>query len=122
VVVFWGPADTINFGTSVYSLNRFVFATPFFAVFLSTITRYIRFEYRSILAFLIIADVIGFMFGAFSSIHAFIYWAIAGSYAFLYLWLGYSRFDREIWTGLYLVNSIFQLWMFNSFLQGGGVL
>jgi len=122
VVLFWGPVYIMNYGTSIYSLNRFVFATPFFTVFLCTFRRYIRFEYQTILVFLLMADVVGFLFGAFTGIQQFMYWALATGYVFLYLWLGHSRINKEIWTFLYILNIIFQLWLFNSFLNGGGVI
>jgi hypothetical protein len=122
VVLFFGPADTNYYGTSVYSINRFVFATPFFAVFFSTFGRYIKFEFRTVVIFLFLANIVGFVFGAFTGIDRCLYWAVTFAYAFLFLWLDHTKWRREIWTALYLINTIFQLWMFNSFIHGGGVL
>jgi hypothetical protein len=116
-------------GTTLHSLNRFVFATPFFMVFLIVLLKRNWLNTRHIILFGVISTLTWFLFGGFGHLPDLdhfalpyfktkIYFLIASLYAFLFLMLSNKQYSNHIWSGLYLLNVILQIYLFHAFMHG----
>lgn len=126
--LLYSSEDAIG-GTSIYSLNRFVFATPFFTVFIIMGLRIIQINKKSVLYFVVIAlltwllfNAHGYLPGADRTLVQFlkakVYFGIVFLYSFVYLLLADNRIKITLWSGLYLLNMILQIFLFNEFING----
>lgn len=106
--------------TSFLSINRYIFATPFFIVFLKYLMKYYQIDKFSIAVFLITIVITLFLFDVFSFIKIskiillLIYWS------FYFLLLNNSL-RKYVWIILYAINIYLQLFLFSSFIRGAWI-
>lgn len=116
-------------GTTIYSLNRFVFATPFFLTFLFIVLKGNRIHRKMIVNFLIMIVITGILFNMFGNLHyldtfvlpffkTIIYFAVMFLYSFLYLLIIKTDIRKNLWLGIYLCNLFLQIYLFNAFING----
>lgn len=116
-------------GTSIYSLNRFILASPFFAVFIIMLLRYFKPTVRTVLSYLFIAVVVFSMFNMFGYLNGLnhftlpvlktkLYFAIVILYGLSYLLMSHGEIKRRILSAVYLLGLILQIFLFNGFLNG----
>ncbi len=128
VVFFYSGKDGAG-GTSIYSLNRYIFATPFFSVFIIFLLRKTEVTRTHWMVLILSSIVCWSFFGLFSQLNGldyiFIpviktqqYFALMTAYAFLYLLMTSKKTTPVIWYGVYLINIALQLFLLNSFIQG----
>lgn len=115
--------------TSIYSLNRFVFATPYFMVFLFFGGRYLCWDNSRSLAFLGVCVAVFLMMGAYSYLPELsdfpipvfktkIYFGLMLLYALLWYKVASGNGNGKYWIPLYLLNVMVQLLLFHRFLLG----
>jgi hypothetical protein len=115
-------------GTSIYSINRFVFATPFFMVFLIMCFKNTNISRNAIVLFLIISVITWTLFNAFGFLPGLlkytlpfmktkIYFGIIFLYSLLFLLMMDRKIKHNIWSGVYLLNLILQIFLFNAYLN-----
>ena len=115
-------------GTTLMSLNRYVFATPFFVVFLSYLFRLNLLSFKNIVFFLLFSLAIWSSFGFWDEIRNVfpkvksktstkVYFGIVTLYSFVFLLISNSRYKKLLWSGLYVFNMILQMVLFNYYLR-----
>lgn len=115
-------------GTTLLSINRYVFATPFFVVFLSYLTKLNLVKVKHIVFFLVFSLAIWSCFGFWDEIRNVIpgemsktstklYFAIVTLYSFMYLLISKSKYKKLLWSGLYVFNVMLQMVLFNYFIK-----
>ena len=128
-ILFFSTVDTYLGGTSIFSLNRFVFATPFFFVFLMLSFRYFKLNVKLILYFTLISAVVWLLFNAHGYIEGLtifdlkyfktkLYFIITFLYSLVYVAMIDKNKRLQLWSGLYIFNIILQLYLFNGFFNG----
>lgn len=124
IVSFFSPSTT---GTQIMSANRYVFATPFFTVFLIFLFERSRLEKHVILTYFITSLIVWGAFGGVFKLHYLdqyvlpsktqIYFLILIAYGFLYLLFSDKKYKMTVWSGLYLFNVVVQIFLFNTWLN-----
>ncbi len=116
--------------TSIISLNRYVFATPFFSVFLLELWKKNIAHKKSLLYFLLLSLTVWSLFGMFHGIWglenfaipprlgSFLYFAIVTLYSGLYWLLSDPDHRTRLSPGLYMLNVMLQIFLFTTFLKG----
>ncbi len=115
-------------GSTIYSLNRFVFATPFFTVFLIMCFKNLKINRISIFVFIITSLITWTLFHAHGylwDLEKFalpimktkLYFGIIVLYSLLYLLLMNRKIKNNIWSGVYVLNLILQIFLFNAYLN-----
>ena len=115
-------------GTSIFSLNRYVFATPFFSVFLIYVFRKINFDRNTIGLFFLVLVLCWAAFWnsvfhseAGSTLHrirqTLYYFGLPGLYAFLFLPLRKTLKYKLYWMPVYLTGVVLQIYLFNQYLH-----
>jgi hypothetical protein len=128
IILFYASVDNRG-GTSIYSLNRLIFSTPFFFVFLIILLKRTRLNKKGVLYFLLVSTIIWLLFnmhGYLQNLDKFalpyfktkIYFAVIILYSFTYMLMSNKNCKTHIWSGLYLLNIILQIYLFNSFING----
>lgn len=128
VTVFYSGQDATG-GTSIYSLNRFVFSTPFFMVFLIVLLKKNRFHKKGIVLFFATSLTTWLLFHANGHLHYLerfalphlktqIYFGLIFLYSLLYLLITNKTYKTHLCSGLYVINLMVQIYLFNSFLNG----
>ncbi|MFT6845584.1 MAG: hypothetical protein ACJAUV_001781 [Flavobacteriales bacterium] len=128
VTVMYSSEDAKG-GTSIYSLNRFIFASPFFFVFIISILKRNKVKTKGILCFMLISLLTWLLFnmaGYMEGLQKFslpffktkIYFGIVFCYSGLYLLITNKKYKDQLWSGLYVINIILQIYLFNGFLNG----
>jgi hypothetical protein len=118
--------------TSIYSLNRFVFATPFFSVFIWYCFRYFRLSRKAIILFVLVSTSSFLLLGAYSYLRELerfpipffktkIYFGLKFLYALTYLLMLDNGWRHKLLPGVYLFNVVLQVLLFHHFLAGGWV-
>jgi hypothetical protein len=126
-VIFYTFEDSKG-GSTLLSLNRYIFATPFFWIFLVYVLRMIRPSYKNILLFTLILLLNWTLFdfwGVIRSINMFpsthtstvVYFLIVSLYCMTYFLCSNEKILKTIWSGLYVVNVGLQMFLFNTFLK-----
>ena len=128
VTVLYSGEDA-NGGTSLVSLNRYVFSTPFFMLFLIMLLKRNRLMKNQLIVFITISIITWLMFHATGYLHNLdcfvvssaktqIYFGIIILYSLIYMLLSNKKYLSLLWSGFYLLNIIIQIFLFNSFLIG----
>ena len=115
-------------GTTLLSINRYVFATPFFVVFLSYLTKPDLVRMKHVIFFLLFSITIWSCFGFWDEIRNVIpnersktstklYFVVVTLYSFIYLLISKSKYKQLLWSGLYIFNVILQMGLFNYFIK-----
>ena len=128
VTVLYSGEDA-NGGTSLVSLNRYVFSTPFFMLFLIMLLKRNRLMKNQLIVFITISIITWLMFHATGYLHNLdcfvvssaktqIYFGIIILYSLIYMLLSNKKYLSLLWSGFYLLNIIIQIFLFNSFLNG----
>ena len=115
--------------TSIYSLNRYVFATPFFLAFIYIGGRFFRWNNRSLLSFFGVCIATFLLLGAYSYLPELshfpipvfktkIYFGLMLLYALLWYKVASGNGNGKYWIPLYLLNVMVQLLLFHRFLLG----
>lgn len=115
-VLFYSPVSDSG-STSIYSANRYVFATPFFTVFLFMLFQHIKVNFKNAFILLLLIDFVGFLFGFFRGQSGLIYFSVLGLYCYLCYLMLHKKVRAEVWSALYLLNIILQLYLFNLFIN-----
>lgn len=108
IVLFWG-------GT-LESLNRYVFATPFFILFLIELRKYTLFQKKTFIKILLLLLIFSVITNSLHSIKSFIYSIITIGYASIYLFLNKKESSGIVFFLLYTTNLFFQAFLLNRFL------
>ncbi len=128
VTIIYSPVDALE-GTSLHSLNRYVFATPFFAVFLIQVLKKDRVNRNTLTLFLALSALTWLSFGASSYLTTLshfalttfktkIYFGVVFIYSLAFVLLSKDSIKPYLWSGLYLFNIILQVYLFNSYILG----
>ena len=131
-ILFFSQVDTHQNGTSIFSLNRFVFATPFFFVFLILSFKYFKLNQKLLLYFSITSIIVWILFHALGNIEGLsvydlpylktkIYFLIVSLYSLVYVVMLNKNYRTQLWSALYVFNVILQLYLYNSFFHNGWV-
>jgi hypothetical protein len=115
--------------TSLCSLNRYIFSSPFFMTFLIVLLKRNRINKNQILLFISISIFTWLLFnvhGYLQNLEKFslpyfktkLYFGIVFLYSLLYMLLSNKNYNNFIWSGVYLFNLIIQIYLFNRFLNG----
>jgi hypothetical protein len=118
--------------TSIYSLNRFVFSTPFFSVFIWHCFRYFRLSRKTILLFVLVSVSSFLLLGAYTYLRELerfpipifktkIYFGLMFLYALTYLLMLDNGWRHKLLPGVYLFNVALQVLLLHQFLTGGWV-
>lgn len=127
VVLFYSAVDGAG-GTSLMSLNRYIFCTPFFMVFLLTILRHFRPNAKSIILFAALSmatwllfNVQGYLPGLDNFLLPFfktkLYFLLITLYALAHLLSARKAYQASILSGLYVFNLLLQIFLFSQFIQ-----
>jgi hypothetical protein len=110
--------------TSIYSQNRFIFATPFFIVFILHYIRDKTLRNKDLLTIIPVIVLISISFGAFNLLINFDKYLLFNIllmliYTGLYLMILFkvSILSKFWWLGIYTINTIFQVYMYNLFIN-----
>lgn len=128
ITLFFSVVDAVV-GTAFYSLNRFVFATPFFMVLIIYVLKGNFLSTNNMIFFCAICVVVWLCFnlgGMLIQLDKFelpilktkFYFGLSTLYGCLYLWISKSKFFQLLFSGIYLFNCVIQLVLFNWFLKG----
>jgi hypothetical protein len=117
VLLFYGAKNEQG-QTILFSFNRFIFATSFFCVFLIYSLRLFKISFKNISIFSILSILVWGSFNLISYRHGKMYAAILFLYSFIYLLITNKTIRLTIFSGLYIFNLIYQLFLFNKFLKG----
>lgn len=130
IALFYCGKDGLG-GTSIYSLNRFVFATPFFAIAYVFVLRRFVFSLRAVVVFVSVCFVVWGLFGVFpwfapwEGLKAYatvvFYFTVVSLYAALYLLLLNEKWGKRLWPLLYVINIAMQIHLFKTYLYSGWV-
>lgn len=109
-------------GGSLFSLNRFVFATPFFFVAFSELINQKWITKQYLLIFLLL-NVFWLLFGSYVHIQETLKYLVLSLFLMLFLFISHpNKYLRAIAYCLCLFGNIFlQLYFYNRFLSGGWV-
>lgn len=109
-------------GGSLFSLNRFVFATPFFFVAFSELIKKQWTAKQYIIIFLLL-NVFWLMFGSYVHIQETLKYLALSFFLLLFLFIGHS--NKSISRIAYFIclfgNIFLQIYFYNKFLSGGWV-
>lgn len=128
VTMLYSGEDAVG-GTTFYSLNRFVFTSPFFVVFILFLFKKNMLSKKSVFLFVFLSAVVWISFGGLGNLDRMniydlpffktkIYFLIIFLYSSLYMLLSKPNIRKEIWIGVYLINVTLQIYLFSKFLQG----
>ena len=128
VALLYSGQDALG-GSTLYSLNRFIFATPFFSVFLIMLLKRNRLNNKAILFFVIISIITWSLFNMHGYLHNLekfalpilktkVYFGILFLYSLLYLIITNRSYKNQLWSGLYVFNILLQIYLFSAFLNG----
>ncbi len=111
--------------TTIYSLSRYVFATPFFVVFLLHYIRNRSLIKKDLLIILPVIIFLSFSFGAYILFIHFDKYLLFNIllmlvYTGLYLMILFrvNILKKLWWTGIYAINIVFQVYMYNLVING----
>jgi len=117
-ILFFNPLDAATNTTSILSINRYMIASPFLLVFLHHHVSSSRLTQKELFVLFGLLLALGFIFNAYSGKRsAFLFFLLIG-YCMSYLTVLYKPFLKKYWLVLYFINCCFQLFLFNSFLEG----
>jgi hypothetical protein len=107
-------------GGSMFSLNRFVFATPFFIIALFQFLRMTRiFAWKDEVFMFIFLAVFWLLFGSYGHIQTFLIFVVLSCYILLYSFMK-TKWSWMQWTATILVivtNLTFQVYFYIRFLD-----
>ncbi len=110
--------------TTIYSLNRYTFATPFFIVFILHYIRNNPLRKKDLLTIIPVIMLIILMFGAYRLPNYFDKYLLLNIllmlvYTGLYLLILFkvNILNKLWWLGIYAINIVFQVYMYNLFIN-----
>ncbi len=122
-ILFTRTKDALG-RTTIYSLNRYVFATPFFIVFLLHYLHNRPLIRKDLLTILTVIILISVSFGAYRLFIHFDKYILLNIllmifYTGLYLMILFRvRILQKLWwIGIYTINIVFQVYMHNLFIS-----
>ena len=129
--VFFNETDAKG-GTSVMSLNRYIFATPFIILFLWFYMNKVTFSLKVFGVYMGIFILVALLFGAYTNLEDLqhfklekfktaSYFGIMGLYVGIYGLLNHPKFKSDLILPLYCLNMLLQLVLLDSFLSGNWV-
>lgn len=109
-------------GGSLFSLNRFVFATPFFFVALSAFLKKTWTTKEYLLIFFLL-NAFWLLFGSYVHIQAFLAYFSLSIFLMLFLFISHHNkyLSRIAYSVCLICNVFLQLYFYHSFLSGGWV-
>jgi len=136
IELFYSPKDELG-GTSLMSVNRYIFCTPFFVTFLLMVFKHYRPDIKTILKFLIASVIFWSFFNAWGNLGYMdrfrlpwytdrfslpfmiskIYFALVILYSFVFLLLSRKGLQKSLWSGVYIFNLLLQIILFNQFFH-----
>lgn len=116
LATFYSGIHNANEGTSIYSINRFVFATPFFIVALDFIlNKNHTTRKRNIIILTVLMLFTWIITGVFNTHNPFYFFSLT-VYVFAYVLL--LKNSGLIYYTLLLINLLLQVFLFNAFING----
>ncbi|MDX5442643.1 MAG: hypothetical protein LPJ89_02540 [Hymenobacteraceae bacterium] len=109
---------------SIYSLNRYVFATPYFIVFLLTLVRQFSFSLKALCGVFLASLPLWLLFEAherldgMSHLQTVWYFILITLDVTATLTLNQKHLNRHVIPVLYGINILLQLYLFDIFLKG----
>ncbi|MGF7080814.1 hypothetical protein [Mucilaginibacter sp. UYCu711] len=120
--IFYGGVTRLNNGTSLWSLNRFIFSTPFFMVFISQIPKDIIKKSSNFAFFALIFTL--FELGLYKKnvqhtyyYQTLVYFMISSIY---YIITYYVALEKKIFflKTIFFINILISIYLFDRFLSG----
>lgn len=126
--VFFNHTDPGSNLTTLVSLNRYIFATPFFIIFLIGLIERIKLDKKTIINFaiiflIVVASLVPGMFqpGANTPfpfyVKMFTYFAMIGFVLSLYFVVDKTRFNTPVLIVLITINLVLQAYCLNGFIN-----
>jgi hypothetical protein len=104
-------------GGSLFSLNRFVFATAFFSVALTWFLREVKFSWRWWAIFLVTSNLFWLLFASYVHIQVVLYFLALSVFLSLYYLAAIKKRASTIFLlVLFLLNACLQVYFFYRFL------
>ena len=105
-------------GGSLFSLSRFIFATPFFTLVLYSFCKNYRFTYNEVGLFLLLSTIYWLSFASYVHIQYFLKFVLLSIYiAFYFLLNNKQDFVKSTaWYGLIIINSALLMYFYFRFL------
>ena len=123
--VIYAPIDELG-GTSLISLNRYVFATPFFIALLSYFFRSNLLSFKNTIAIIVIILTAFYLFfGDINNLDSIllnrtasiIYYIAMGIYAFVFFISTKNKIRKRIVSGIYIFNLLLQHVLLNYYFN-----
>lgn len=130
--MLWFAGVDAGGGTSIFSLNRYIFATPFFSIFLLHVLHATNFNKNTLLGFALVLTVVLVMYG-FPQYTWGLLTKVSGAenrflqltgvivMAFGLLFTTHKRHGNKAVFVLYLLNVFLQLKLFTAWINGSWV-
>jgi len=116
-VLFFTSLDARGMST-LYSLNRFIFATSFFIVIIYNLYQNINVNPRTVFFFLLITISFWLLFEKQSLQYTITYYGMIIMYLLLYFFCLDKKFSRKISIVVYFINLFVMLILFSEFTKG----
>jgi hypothetical protein len=106
-------------GGDMHSLNRYIFATPFYFIFLLEFEKR-KFSYREVTITFLLLTLFWLLFGSYKHILTFIYCTLISLLFVLCMVIYTSSEKKSRWAFIivYIVSTILQAYFFAHFLNG----
>ena len=117
-IVFFNPLDDATKTTSILSINRYMLVSPFMLVFLHHHLKYSRLTRLQTTSIVLLLLLTWILFNGYTSTKSTLGFLFLSTYLFSFLLLMQKKHLPFIWLLLYFVGCCFQLYFFNSFMQG----
>lgn len=126
-IVLFSPNNTAG-GTSLLSMNRFIFSSPFFMVFLFVIFKNWSINKLTVFKFVVVSLLVWPLFNpqvirlyleqfSFPFNGTALYFGTVTIYCFSFFLVSRNAFQKALWSGLYVFNVAVQLFLFNQYLN-----
>ncbi len=117
-ILFFNPLDAATNSTSILSINRYLFASPFLLVFINYHLTSSQLTKKQLLVAVLLLIAAGLLFNAYSGKKNALIFILLIGYLSTYLFVLFNVEYKKYWPIAYLINCILQAILFNSFLEG----
>ncbi|MBL0047328.1 MAG: hypothetical protein IPP32_04425 [Bacteroidetes bacterium] len=117
-IVFFNPIDAATKTTSILSINRYMFATPFLMVFMLHHYKHTKLSTQQLIGAVVLIGMVWLVFHAYSGFKIASLFILLTMYLSGFLALLWKEKLSLLWIPLYMINCIIQLILFHSFMNG----